>query len=774
MPASHADSDGNDNDVLHSSASDDSDAGGGSVASSFDSEVYGDVARAGFTRMYVFMHSKLAPLDKHLDYEDEAAHQSYMKWREDHRRADDKGCGASDGNEEEDSDGDRLARYQLLYGSGKHYFHGDVCLPDSLLASLGEDMDDDDDLGMDGKNTASSAASTIGVDDLPLLLPFFLEQHDELMAVDDVLHFRHELRDVVYQMEEVGEFVVEELVKEKNVARIEQGAKELQWIAADSNPTFFELQTHPATNESMDTAGVLVVVMKIVVRGVLLDVVYAHNSYFVTLRDNVNEIALEDTFIPNGENIRQCQAPLSSCDGEEACSYVLFHCTVSRSGPCFVVRRFKDEDLKQLLLWCSLPTVDGDLQIQGSSCLTNVLRQPTIPRALPRRAKAASILAANDTHLYCVFGQRQPGKKARKKNTSLNDDTSQQLMHVFFQFNEFVYAGNLDVHRLDGLDDLAKLTTKVFPQLREHAHELQFQCEDVDLPTANSDDAAARFTAASAFFRRIAASLLDLLVESQTWVEEFTREVDTIASTSGASDAPWLGEHLKAWIEGNDGLEHFYELELASVPPEFQSQSEILELLVWSGIVHRVLMVVVYRRGSFYLMLRDADQLGIVPIQDGLELFGHVPVRLGSKGRGYLVRQLPAVAKDSSQTWLANAKLLLWQTAESIDREDIAEAEAKARTPRQAAGSQKACGDWFVPEDADNKCTTKRAADEKGIRPAEHVSDKPHSDVPTATSSAPKPTAKAGRPHHVAPLGSLPKRSAVMPAPWDLRTGKPV
>ncbi|KAI9979701.1 hypothetical protein PInf_008671 [Phytophthora infestans] len=42
--------------------------------------------------------------------------------------------------------------------------------------------------------------------------------------------------------------------------------------------------------------------MKIVMRGVLLDIIYSRDSYFATLRDNTEEIALEDIFVPDAND----------------------------------------------------------------------------------------------------------------------------------------------------------------------------------------------------------------------------------------------------------------------------------------------------------------------------------------------------------------------------------------------------------------------------------------------------------------------------------------
>ncbi|KAF4036272.1 hypothetical protein GN244_ATG11689 [Phytophthora infestans] len=109
---------------------------------------------------------------------------------------------------------------------------------------------------------------------------------------------------IVINAGSVGEFFVEELAKPRTTERLELGARELLWLAEATEknmPAFFELQTHPTTNNALADAGVRLVVMKIVMRGVLLDITYSRDSYFATLQDNTEEIALEDTFVPDGK-----------------------------------------------------------------------------------------------------------------------------------------------------------------------------------------------------------------------------------------------------------------------------------------------------------------------------------------------------------------------------------------------------------------------------------------------------------------------------------------
>lgn len=272
----------------------------GSAISSYNSGDYGTVARSGFTRMYVLSHSSHSPFDKSDDYRSE-----FVVSHEDAKDSDAKSHSGSVNTK---------ARYQLTYASGCHYFHGDIELPEgvgsSSSSSLAREEDQDDDILGSKSNTNPHGLSMA---DLTLLLPHFQSQQDALAAVDNLSEFRSEVRDVLYQMEEVGAFMVEELAKDKTIARIEQASRELHWIVSPPNPTFFELQTFPDANDDLEAAGVVLVVMKIVVREVLLDVIYFANSYFVTLRENNDELALEDTFIPNGTAHLLCL--LESCEG---------------------------------------------------------------------------------------------------------------------------------------------------------------------------------------------------------------------------------------------------------------------------------------------------------------------------------------------------------------------------------------------------------------------------------------------------------------------------
>jgi hypothetical protein len=319
--------------------------GDGSEASSYDSDHYGDVARAGVSRMYVLTRSALSPLDQSVDYESE-------------RTADDDDAKASSLNsqltgtrrrygdlEAEYDDQDRIEhdRFQLLYMNGRHYFYGTVPLPEGLGDERDgkERSEDDEEREVTRRKRRDcdrpSAAGSITVEDLPLLLPHFQQHQDDLTCINHVSHFRQELRDVIYQMEEVGEFMVEELSKDRIIQQVEEGSKEFHWMVSPQNPTFFELQTYPHTNESFEDAGVVLIVLKIVVRGVLLDVIFHKDSYFIALRENDDELAFEDTFVPNCTCMVMVEARLSKISADSF-SFVR---TVSCVGPCYLVRRYR-------------------------------------------------------------------------------------------------------------------------------------------------------------------------------------------------------------------------------------------------------------------------------------------------------------------------------------------------------------------------------------------------------------------------------------------------
>lgn len=431
-----------------------------------------------------------------------------------------------------------------------------------------------------------------------------------------------------------------------------------------------------------------------------------------------------------------------------------------------------------------------------------------------------SILDANDTQMYCLLplssplstGKRKPTISSREdkrktKSTQSRDDDEvedeERRELVVFQFNQYVYHGGLWICPTL-LDDLAKLSTHVFPHLRAQSHSLAFYGDTEDLPVlpspSNDDDAGpmdkmAQFAAIRHRFEELAPTLLNLLVDSQAWVQDFLTEVDTIVaiedSTSSSSpSSEWLASHLKAWLEVEDGMEAFFELELGcdplaqSVFGDFDEAQ--VELVLWRGIVNTAVMVVVYRKGSFYMMLRDQPSEGdVIAIQDATELFGAIPA-LGSKGRGYLVRKFPPEIQRKSQRWLAGAKLLLWQTSASLAREELSEIQAKEKHRSRSKKQQTLCADWFEEDGAEAKAPAQAkgvASSADTLRGAERTDEKSQS---TSDAKAYRETPKASvvsvtsdkvsRRHHIPPLSSAHAAPVKITttAPWDLRTGRPL
>ncbi|KAG6957718.1 hypothetical protein JG687_00009818 [Phytophthora cactorum] len=232
----------------------DSDGNDSSSLSSYDSEEFGLVARKGFAWMYV--------LSRNIQQTDE------------------------------DSKGEASKpSWNLLYASGHHYFHGPIEMPEDIHVREEKHRSPP---GSFFESISRQHEGGVELKDIPRLLPLLHAQQDSLAAVDDAFDLSSGQRDAVYQMMEVGDFFVEELAKPRTTERLELGAQELPWLAEateNNNPAFFELQTHPNTNNELANAGVRLVVMKLVVRGVLLDIIYSRDSYFVTLRDNTEEIA---------------------------------------------------------------------------------------------------------------------------------------------------------------------------------------------------------------------------------------------------------------------------------------------------------------------------------------------------------------------------------------------------------------------------------------------------------------------------------------------------
>ncbi|GMF48190.1 unnamed protein product [Phytophthora fragariaefolia] len=702
-------------DVLEAFDHDDS-----SSFSSYDSEEFGLVARKGFARMYVL--SREVPTSA-------------------------------------DAKGDKQPGWNLLYASGQHYFHGQIELPDDIQVR--------DETEEDTSRPATFVDSITrqhegGVElaDIPRLLPLLHAQQDSLTAVDDVVDLSSGQRDAVYQMLEVGEFFVEELAKPRTVERLQLGAQELPWLAeatADNNPAFFELQTHPNTNNDLAIAGVRLIVMKLVVRGVLLDIIYSRDSYFVALRDNTDEVALEDVFVPN----------------------------VAGAGPCYLVRRYSDEDLKQLLLWCPLPK-ESPPSLQSAAAKADS----------PGRSRQS--FAANDTQLYCLIAKRPQSRRSAKKKKPqvkrVEDDGDAHSESgdvvddaVVFQFNQFVYHGSAQLPT-SMMDDPGVLAQRGFPLLRAQASDLAFAgvYEEILGPGGEHEAEFPRTkflnrfaTVHRRFQDEIASVLLQLLVGAQKWVKDFMAEVPT---ASGGNSL--IATHLARWLEVEDGSEAFFELELArgSICPfacivdedHAYGDRQPLDLLVWKGIVHDALLGIIYRRGSFFMTLRpiadssDVVSDGVLDDDASAQLFAGVPAHL-NKGRGYLVRRLPCAA--GTPTWLAGAKLLLWQTSRSLEREEQDEAQL------QASECKTPCKDWF--EDTDAKVGAKAGMKAQSKpRPVELADDKVYSDTATAL---PKKD-KVAKPHLLSRLSTseallalqAKAQEALQPVPWDLRTGLPV
>jgi len=486
---------------------------------------------------------------------------------------------------------------------------------------------------------------------------------------------------------------------------------------------------------------------------------------------------------------------------------------VSCVGPCFEVRHYSDEDLKKLVLWCALPEHDGSKAASASMPSPHQASSKVQPMAT-----ATTILDANDTQLYCLLSQADQcisqhrhdqvkggehlKKRLAQRNHDSDDDDSDILDGVVvFQFNQYVYFGDVQVPE-STLDDLAKLASIGFPYLRAQANDLAFFGEHEDLPRSHSagdhagsgdpdaEEALAVFSGVHDRFQEIARVLLEIVMDSQSWIANFVKEVRTISSEAqDATNAslPWLGDHLSRWLEVDEGMEAFFELELASAAnvllPDLKNSpvSHTIDLLVWKGFVNEALLVVIFRQNSFFLVLRpvSAEEKSIAH-DDAMDVFGALP-RLFSKGRGYLVRKFPASVSYPKQAWLAGAKLMIWQTSTSIDRETRDEAELKRREPRTAS-----C-DWFeadakVAKDGKDSTVPKAAVG----RDAEPVESKARGNEPDAKDlpvSAPKSPSLKGdrvaRRHHlpklreVDPTGILRQPGALLP-PWDRRTGKPL
>lgn len=402
--------------------------------------------------------------------------------------------------------------------------------------------------------------------------------------------------------------------------------------------------------------------------------------------------------------------------------------------------------------------------------------QPTNTQLLRLKLHSTrAILQANDTQLYCLLsGQSastaQPKSQRQDCKSEACEDRDDR---VFFQFNQFVYEGEISAQASE-LDDLTKLSGTFFPRLRAHAPAFSFCCEDQDLEDDEYDAAvstsgpAPELAQVQRQFRKIAVALLDLVSDSQSWIKNFIREVDTIGAECAEANTPssaWLGDHLKAWLEAEDGSEVLFELELARRRASWPSFDHV-DLLLWKGIVNAVLMIVIYRRGSFYVVLRAVPEEGDDDLRlanDGVGLFGLLPP-LSGKGRGYLVRQFPSQTSGGEDTaWLAGAKLLLWQTSASLERKE--RAEELAMKSRAKAASATPSNDWFLTEDRHSAAPAEIVRDAK----ATHAELKHTVDHEQSKD-------KVARRHHLPPLASGAKTAAsgARVAPWDLRTGRPI
>lgn len=523
-----------------------------------------------------------------------------------------------------------------------------------------------------------------------------------------------------------------------------------------------------------------------------------------------------------------------------------------------------DDDIKRLVLWSALPvrSISDGLVVEGTAITAGAsaalpLQAPlpsvTSAKVVPMRS-ARAILDANDTQLYCLLSPssrlqtEQAHRKQRRKHRSNRgndrdgEEESARHGHVVFQFNQYVYEGNV---WLDAplLDDLAKLSARVFPHLRSQSHALAFVGEADEIPRVSTSDAKdtrddgaptralAQFARVRERFAALAPTLLTLVMDAQVWIQDFFAEVDAIvatedstpsfassskASSSASAVSPeWLATHLKAWLEAHDGDEAFFELELRDCSPLTQTLqpsattrsddaddsddgTSAVDLLVWQGIVHAAVMVVVYHCGSFYMLLRNVaatDACASLAVQQhgAHELFRAIPA-LGSKGRGYLVRTF--ADEMEQQPWLAGAKLLLWQTSASLAREDAMEACARAAHCSDASpcerDGQALCADWLIEGDvaseaassgAQAKATSVAHVQVRGAqRTDDGASDAKASDAKhtRALASSAKVTSslaqadKAGRRHHIPPLKGPQSAAHATTAPWDMRTGRPL
>ncbi|KAF4316080.1 hypothetical protein BBO99_00008917 [Phytophthora kernoviae] len=416
-----------------------------------------------------------------------------------------------------------------------------------------------------------------------------------------------------------------------------------------------------------------------------------------------------------------------------------------------------------------------------------------IPRLLPLLHAQQDLLTAVDDVIELSSGQRDAVYQMLEVGQFFVEElakprTTERLEQddaVVFQFNQFVYHGSAQLPA-GILDDPGALTARGFPLLRAQASDLMFAGVYEELLGPDGEHEAeflrskflSRFAAVHHRFQgEIAPVLMEFLMGAQKWVRDFLAEVPT---ASGENTA--IASHLARWLEVEDGSESFFELELARgaacpFAQHVDGEQQPLDLLVWKGIVHEALLGIIYCHGSFFMTMRpiaessDVVSDGVLDDDASAQLFAGVPPYL-NKGRGYLVRRLPSPTGISA--WFAGAKLLLWQTSHSLDREEQDEAQI------QASESKTPCKDWFEDTDAKSpekatKSPGKAQAKPHVLRPVELAEDK------LSEVALPK-VDKVARPHHVPRLSGsnlllstqAKELTTPQPVPWDLRTGHPL
>jgi hypothetical protein len=237
----------------------------------------------------------------------------------------------------------------------------------------------------------------------------------------------------------------------------------------------------------------------------------------------------------------------------------------------------------------------------------------------------------------------------------------------------------------------------------------------------------------------------------------------------------WVGSHIKKWLENENGEEFFFELELDKKIKAFEQ----VELLLWKGIVHHAWLMVIYRRGSFYIVLRDAIAEENDTNNTSMMLLDAFFPTIGSKGRGYLIQQF-TTSNQSKDSWLHKARLTLWQTTESIEQE----MEVTAKTFAASSDNKKTTShssDWFEEDENINTTTTNLTMKKKDNKESESEMDSEsegdlvikfcHKKKKEEEKQIKKGKTSVQSHHHLAPMKH--KRPLVQ-APWDVKTGKPL